>query len=172
MSTYTNVPPDLLDKSPHVNFETTEYSQILKAYFPKKDGLFICLRCEWVQDKNDKCGQCGTPNFRRVNKTTRIYPPEKRSIAHYLRQVKMCWTADQDPNNLDLVKYHPFEEKTRLVINLGTQEAHQETYCSVCQRVYGWPSGRAATAEEIADARAGKIPLKTVKPVGGEVDSA
>jgi hypothetical protein len=172
MSTYGNQPQEIFDKALHVNDLTTEYNAVLKTYFPKQDGLFMCMRCEWVQKTNDKCEACGTPNFRRVNKTTRIYPVSKGPVAHFMKRVTMCWNEDVDPNNPNKVAYHPYDEKTRLVVNISTAEAHQETYCATCGRVYGWPSGRAATAQEIEDAKNGKIPLKTIKPVASEVDSS
>jgi hypothetical protein len=172
MSTYSNQPQEIFNKDPHVNLDTVEYNALRKGYFPKQDGLFICLKCEWVQKTKDKCEKCSAPNFRMVNKRTQVHPPSKGSVAHYMRKVTMCWNGEADPDNRDLIKYHPYDEKTRLVVNLSTQEAHQETYCASCGRVYGWPSGRTATPEEMEKCRKGEIPHKTTKPVASEIDSA
>jgi hypothetical protein len=57
---------------------------------------------------------------------------------------------------------HDLEIGERLVINIGFEEAHIESYCKnpTCGFVYGWKNGRAATPQELADAKAGKIRLK------------
>ncbi len=163
-------PQDIFNKDPNVNPVTTEYNPVLKKYFPKEDGLSKCPRCEWVQSNQVKCEQCGTPNLKRINRKTPVYPPSKGVIAHFTRKVTMCWTGEEDPVT-GLITSHPFDEKTRLVVNLEYQEAHKETYCGTCGRVYGWAEGRAATSQEMADCKAGKIAHKTVKPVMSEIES-
>jgi hypothetical protein len=171
MSTYANQPQEIFSKDPNINPETVEYNELRKAYFPKQNGLYQCILCGWVVKEKGKHASCGNiSNFLRVNKATPISLPAKGPIAHLGKHVIKCWNPDPDPNNATLLKYHDFDEKTRLVVNLSTQEAHQETYCANCGRVYGWPSGRAATPSEIQDAKDGKIPLKTTKPVASEVD--
>jgi hypothetical protein len=172
MSTYSNQPQEIFNKDPHVNLDTVEYNALRKGYFPKQDGLSMCLKCEWVQQNKDICEKCGAPNFRKINKNTRVHPPSKGSVAHFMKKVTVCWNGDADPDNPNQVNYHLYDGKDRLVVNISTAEAHQETYCAGCGRVYGWPSGRAATPQEIQDAKDGKIPQKTIKPVASEVDSS
>jgi hypothetical protein len=161
---------DVFNKDPNLNLATCEFNPILKMYFPKENGLFQCMKCDWVQKRKEKCEICGSPNFKRVNKRTRILPPSKGAIAHFTRKVTLCFNTETDQTT-GLVTRHPLDEKTRLVVNIPYGEANTETYCGTCGLVYSWPSGRVATAQELADARAGKIPLKTVKPVLQEIES-
>ncbi len=162
-----------MDKTLRVNLATTRYDPILKKYFPKEDGLVQCKLCGWVQKLSDsrKCEACTATNFIRVNRKTPVSPAEKGSTAQFFRPLKVCWNADVNAETGEIVR-HPLDEGSRLVVNVSYGEAHKESFCRTGGRVYGWSEGRAATAQEIADCKAGKIQAKMTQPVAAEVESA
>jgi hypothetical protein len=75
----------------------------------------------------------------------------------------MCWNISEDVESGQF-KSHKLDETTRLVINVGYEEAHDEHYCKNCGMVYSWTSGRKASPDEIQQAKDGKLPQKQTNP--------
>ncbi len=150
---------------PNLNPERVEYHPASKMYFPKDDSSAQCRLCGWVQSNENKtCEHCNSPRLEAVSIRTRLDFPDKKAVAHFgPRKDMVCWNEQQDAESGQF-EGHALVEATRLVINIGYEEAHQEVYCKSCGLVYSWHSGRAATAQELANARAGKIRLKERNP--------
>jgi hypothetical protein len=112
--------------------------------------------------KNGFCPDCGAPNIRDVKETDGLFDDvDPKAVAHLKEPLGMCWNEARSPKDPNKYVGHKFVEKHRNVVNLSTSEYHDELFCETCGAVFGWPSGRAASADEIAEARAGKIPLKS-----------
>ena len=129
------------------------------------DSRYQCILCGLKLRElpaDGFCPDCGAPNIRDVENTDNIFDDvAPKTVEHFKRQVQTCWNEARDPKNTNRYIGHPFVEKHRNVVNLATSETHDELYCGTCGAVFGWPSGRAATGDEIVQARAGKIPLKS-----------
>ncbi len=148
----------------NINPERVEYHPASKMYFPKDNSSVQCRRCGWVMSNQlTTCEKCGCPKLEPVSTKVQLDLPEKQAVAHFSREVEWCWAEEQDSES-GQYSGHKLVMETRLVINIGYGEAHQEHYCSQCGLVYSWDNGRAATAQELADAKAGKIPLKQRNP--------
>ncbi len=150
---------------PNINTERVEYHPASKMYFPKGEDSLQCRLCGWVQsNKNTTCEHCNCPRLEAVTTHTRLDFPDKKAVEHFgPRKDMICWNEREDPESGQF-EGHDLIEATRLVINIQYEEAHQEHYCKTCGLVYTWTDGRAATAQELADAKAGKLPLKQRNP--------
>jgi len=118
--------------------------------------------------KDGLCPECHAPNIRNVEATDGIYDvTSEEQVAHFKKRVTMCW----DQKRLDNGTYtsHPFVEKLIPSVNLSTQEIHDELHCQTCGMFYARYNGRAASPQEIADCKAGKIPKASGKSriIGG-----
>jgi hypothetical protein len=111
--------------------------------------------------KNGLCPECHAPNVRNVEATDGLYDnPAPEQVSHFTKKVTMCWNQKRtDAGNYIT---HPLVEKMIPAVNISNQEIHDELHCGTCNEFYGRYNGRAATAEEIADCKAGKI----AKPTG------
>jgi len=149
----------------NINTSRVEYHPASKMYFPKGEDNVQCRLCGWVQSNSNKnCEHCNSSRLEAVSVRTRLDFPEKKAVEHFgPRKGMVCWNEQQDAESGQF-EGHDLLEAARLVINIGYEEAHQEHYCKTCGFVYSWTDGRAVTSQELADAKAGKLPLKQRNP--------
>jgi len=111
-----------------------------------------------VLPKNGLCPECHAPNIRDVQGTDGdgLYDnPTSEQVAHFTKKVTMCFNQKRtDAGNYIA---HPFEEEFIPAINISNQEWHRELHCKTCHELYARYDGRAATPQEIADCKNGKI---------------
>jgi hypothetical protein len=108
---------------------------------------------------------------RDVEATDGVYDvvPEK-TVEHFFKSVKVCWNEKKvGPNEYE---GHDLIIETVPVVNLATSEHHEVQRCKTCHLAYTKLSGRAATPDEIAQARAGKIPFPTSMTWAGKGGTA
>jgi hypothetical protein len=115
------------------------------------------------------CPRCGAPNIRDVELTSGEYDNVPlKTVEHLFKKVENCAKELRDPKNSNNFVSHKFVEKIVGVVDLGKQEYYDQLQCGgevapgiECGAVYAYYRGRQATAQELADCKAGKIPKKS-----------
>ena len=158
-------PSDLADDSLNRNPEFTKPHPYKMGQAITIKSCKFCLYCGWqFSQKLPTCPECGSPKSQLFKENQLIKSLVPRNVtAQSRREVPFCWNQDEDPVSGE-IRRHKLDAAYRTVVDLQNKETFQEEYDKNCGIAYSWKDGRAATDAEIAQATAGKLPLKAKIP--------
>jgi hypothetical protein len=159
-------PPDLSDDSWMLNTDRAHAHPYQKGLAITDKPSKWCTYCGNQYNPNEaKCPECGSPTATLLGANKRFSLTPRNVTAQSRREIDFCWNVDEDAISGDL-KRHKFVEEVIGVVNLTSGEYHDLTRCKTCHTGYTKKNGRAATEDEIAKAKAGKIPAPPQRLAG------